>query len=68
MSIDPLLHSLDLWYYLLLVQNVMMELETTAQGYAERLDILNPTKVSKCKQVKTENREADKGKLILYLP
>jgi hypothetical protein len=68
MSVDPLLHSLDLWYYLPLVQNIMMELETTAWGYTERLDILNPTKVSKRKQVKTENREADKGKLVLYLP
>jgi hypothetical protein len=68
MSVNPLLHSLDLWYYPPLVQKVMMELETTAWGYAERLGVLNPTKVSKCKQVKTENREADKGKLVLYLP
>ena len=68
MSVMPPLHSLELWYYPPFIQNNMMELETTARGYAERLDIFNPTKVSKRKQVKTENREADKGKHTLYLP
>jgi hypothetical protein len=68
MPVTSPLHSLDLWYYPPLMQNVMMELETTARGYAERLDIFNPTKLSKRKQVKTENREADKGKPALYFP
>ena len=62
MSVMPPLHSLELWYYPPFIQNNMMELETTAWGYTERLDIFNPTKVSKRKQVKMENREADKGK------
>jgi hypothetical protein len=45
----------------------MMELETAACGYMERLDILNPTKVSKHKQDKRENRKADEGKPVSYL-
>jgi hypothetical protein len=33
MSLQPPLHSLDHWYYLLLVQDFVMELEAAAQGY-----------------------------------
>ena len=28
-SLQPLLHSLELWYYPLLVQNILMDLEAT---------------------------------------
>jgi hypothetical protein len=69
MSVNPPLHSLEheLWYYPPLVHDIMMELETAAHGYMEQLDILNPTKVSKRKQDKRENRKADKGKPVSYL-
>jgi hypothetical protein len=66
MSVDPPLHSLDLWYYPPLVHDFVMELETAARGYVERLDTLNPTKVSKRKQDKMENRKAENGKPISY--
>lgn len=31
-SLQPLLHSLELWYYPLLVQNILMDLEATVRG------------------------------------
>jgi hypothetical protein len=68
MSLQPVLHSLELWYYPPLVQDIVMDLETAARGYANRLDIFNPTKMSKRKREKMENRKDDEGKPILYLP
>ncbi|KAF8258139.1 hypothetical protein EI94DRAFT_1185116 [Lactarius quietus] len=59
MSLHPLLHSLGLWYYPPLVKDILMDLETVARGYAERLDTLNPTKGLKRMLVKTENRKND---------
>ncbi|KAH9007299.1 hypothetical protein EDB86DRAFT_2824350 [Lactarius hatsudake] len=44
MSLQPLLHTLYHWYYPPLMCNVMTELETAAQGYAEHLDSFNPMK------------------------
>jgi hypothetical protein len=67
MSTGPPLHSLEHWYYPPLVRDVLMELETAARGYAERLDILNPTEVSKRTRDKMENRKADDSEPILYL-
>ena len=68
MSLLPPLHTVDHWYYLPLVQDFMMELETTAQGYVRWLDLFNPVKSFKHKLDKMENRKNDKGKHILYLP
>ena len=68
MSVDPPLHSLALWYYPPLVHDFVMELETAARGYAERLDTLNPTKVFKRKQDQMENRKAENGKPVSHLP
>jgi hypothetical protein len=42
MSYEPILHSLHHWYYPLLVHDVVTELETTARGYADRLDPFKP--------------------------
>ncbi|KAF8262933.1 hypothetical protein EI94DRAFT_639978 [Lactarius quietus] len=61
MSLQPLLHSLELWYYPPLINDIVMDLETTARGYAIRLDTLNPTKEFKRKLKKTENRKNDEA-------
>ena len=68
MSSQPLLHSLDHWYYPPLVQDFVMELEAAARGYGERLDPFNPAKALKRKLEKMENRENDEGKPSLHLP
>ncbi|KAN0141541.1 hypothetical protein V8E53_000003 [Lactarius tabidus] len=56
------LHSLDHWYYLLLVRDFVMELETAAQGYVNPLDLFDPTKSFKHKLDKMENRKNNEGK------
>jgi hypothetical protein len=66
MSLWPPLHSLDHWYYLPLVQDFVVELETAACGYARRLDLFNPAKSFKRKLDKMENKQNDEGKPILY--
>jgi len=38
MTLQPLIHSLHCWYYPLLVDDVMANLETSACSYLERLD------------------------------
>ena len=68
MSLLPTLHTLDHWYYPLLVQDFVTELETTARGYVRWLDPFSPAKSFKHKLEKMENRKNDKGKLVLYLP
>jgi hypothetical protein len=68
MSLHPPLHSLDHWYYLPLIQDFVMELETTAWGYAGQLDLFNPEKSFKHKLDKMENKKNNEGKLIPYLP
>ena len=70
-SIDPIVHSLQLWYYPPQVQDIVMDLETAARGYARRLDIFNPTKEFKRKRDKVENQMSDESKFthaILSLP
>ncbi|KAH9012327.1 hypothetical protein EDB84DRAFT_1536349 [Lactarius hengduanensis] len=61
MSLQPLLHSLHHWYYPPLVCDVVTELETTARGYAERLDSFNPTKEVKRKLERKENKMNDEA-------
>lgn len=65
MSLQPLLHSLPHWYYPPVVKNVVTELETAARGYADRLDIFNPTKGFKRKLEKSQNKMNDEGKAVL---
>ncbi|KAH8993551.1 hypothetical protein EDB86DRAFT_3078591 [Lactarius hatsudake] len=54
-------HSLHHWYYPPLVQDIMMDLETAARGYAERLDAFNPTKAFKRTLDKIENKRNDEA-------
>ena len=61
MSIQPLIHSLHLWYYPPHVTEVSTNFETAARGYAERLDTFTPTKEFKRKLDKVENQKADEG-------
>jgi hypothetical protein len=68
LSLQPLRHSLQLWYYPPLVHDVATEFETAARGYGERLDTFEPTKVLKRKLEKSENKMSDEGKPILHLP
>lgn len=65
---QPVLHSLHHWYYPPIVHDIMTELETTARGYMERLDIFNPTKGHSDKLRKRENKMSDEGEPILHLP
>ena len=62
----PPFHSLDHWYYPLLVQDFLMELEAAAQGYVRQLDSFNSVKSFKHKLEKMENRQNDEGKPVLY--
>ncbi len=66
MSLQPLLHSLHHWYYPPHVDNVVMDLESAAHSYFERLDTFVPTKELKRTLEKTENRKQDEGKHMLY--
>ncbi|KAF8264007.1 hypothetical protein EI94DRAFT_1806339 [Lactarius quietus] len=61
MSLQPPLHSLEHWYYPPLVQDIVMGLETTAQGYVRRLDIFKPMKMFKHKLEIVENKKKDEN-------
>ena len=70
LSVQPVLHSLPLWYYPPQVKDVHLNLETVARGYAdiaERLDTFNPTKGFKRKLDKLENQRADGGRLSFMI-
>jgi hypothetical protein len=70
MSIQPLLHSLHLWYYPPHVRDVYTNFETAARGYAdvaEHLDTFTPTAGFKRTLDKLENRRADKGTFRLSI-
>jgi hypothetical protein len=67
MSIQPLIHSLHLWYYPPHVKDVYSHFETVARGYAERLDTFNPTKGFKRTLEKLGNQKADEGTFILWI-
>ncbi|KAI9460483.1 hypothetical protein BJY52DRAFT_1261983 [Lactarius psammicola] len=60
-SKEPLQHSLHHWYYPPFVHDFVTELETVARGYAERLDIFNPTKNLKRRLEKKENKMSDEA-------
>jgi len=66
MSIQPIRHSLHHWYYPPLVHDVVTELETTARGYAERLDSFQPTNELKRRLEKRENKMRDEGKPFFH--
>ncbi|KAH9180273.1 hypothetical protein EDB89DRAFT_1900213 [Lactarius sanguifluus] len=57
MSLQPLFHSLHHWYYPLLMDDVMADLETAAHGYLECLDTFRPTKGFKRSLDKMENKK-----------
>jgi hypothetical protein len=61
MSIQPLLHSLHLWYYPPHVTDVCANFELAARGYAEHLDTFIPTKGFKRMLDKMDNQRADEG-------
>lgn len=67
MSELPLVHSLPHWYYPPVMQDVVADLETTARGYAERLDNFQPTGMLKRKLDKSESKAKDESKYILHL-
>jgi hypothetical protein len=64
MSIQPLMHSLHLWYYPPHVKDVYSHFETAARGYADRLDTFTPTKGFRRTLDKLENRRADEGMFL----
>lgn len=68
MLLRPLVHSLHHWYYPPLVNNVVVDLETAARGYLERLDNFRPTKKLKRTLDKSENKKNDEGKRMFYSP
>ncbi len=61
MSIQPLIHSLHLWYYPPHVKDIYSHFETAARGYADRLNTFTPTKGLKRMLDKQENQRANKG-------
>jgi hypothetical protein len=61
MSIQPLVHSLHLWYYPPHVKDIYSDFEPAARGYADRLDAFTPTKGLKRTLDKRENQRADEG-------
>lgn len=67
MSLDPIKHSLQLWYYPPQVQDVVVDLETAAQGYTEHLDTFNPTQGFKCRLDKVKNQMSNESKLTYVL-
>jgi len=67
MSIQPLIHSLYLWYYPSHMEDVYSDFETAGCGYAEHLDTFKPTKGFKHTLEKCENQRADEG-MFLFGP
>ena len=61
MSIQPLVHSLHLWYYPPHVMDVCTDFKLAACGYIKRLDTLIPMKGLKCMLDKQDNQRANKG-------
>ena len=67
MSIQPLVHSLHLWYYPPYVMDVCTDFELAACGYVECLDTLILTKGFKCMLDKQDNQRADEGMSIFSI-
>ena len=61
-SLQPLVHSLHHWYYLLLMDNVVVDLEISACGYLECSDIFRPTREFKHTLDKAEIKKDEEGK------
>ncbi|KAH9068123.1 hypothetical protein EDB83DRAFT_2314655 [Lactarius deliciosus] len=57
----PLFYSLHHWYYLPLMDDIMVDLETAACGYLKCLDTFRPTKGFKCSLDKMENKKNDEA-------
>ena len=66
MSIQPLVHSLHLWYYPPCVTDVCTDFKLAACGYAKCLDTLIPTKGFKHMLDKQDNQRADEGMSIFF--
>ncbi len=67
MSIQPLIHSLHLWYYPPHVNDVYSHFKTVTCGYAKRLDSFNPMKGFKRTLDKLGNQKADEGTFIFWI-
>ena len=67
MFIQPLVHSLHLWYYPPHVTDVCTDFELAAYGYAEHLDTLILTKGFKCMLDKQDNQRANEGMSIFSI-
>jgi len=67
MSVQPLIHSLYLWYYPPHVKDIFLHFETAARGYADRLDAFTPTKGFKRTLDKLSNRRVEEGTFIFYI-
>ena len=67
MSIQPLIHSLHLWYYPPYMTDVCTNFKLAARGYIERLDILILIKGFKCMLDKQDNQWANKGTSIFLI-
>ena len=67
MSIQPLVHSLYLWYYPPYVTDVCTNFELAACGYIKCLDTLILTKGFKHMLNKQDNQQADKGTSIFSI-
>ncbi|KAH9020356.1 hypothetical protein EDB85DRAFT_2153130 [Lactarius pseudohatsudake] len=61
MSSESLVHSLHHWYYPPLVNDIVADLETTAQGYLDRLDTFQPSKELKRTFERTESKQKDQA-------
>ncbi|KAI9435856.1 hypothetical protein H4582DRAFT_2079482 [Lactarius indigo] len=61
MSLLPLVHSLHHWYYPPFVEDFVVDLETVARGYGERLDDFKPSKMLKRKLDKSKNKANDEA-------
>ena len=66
MSIQPLVHSLHLWYYPPHVKDIYSHFETAARRYADRLDTFMLTKGLKRTLDKRENQRADEGRFFFF--
>ncbi|KAF8271548.1 hypothetical protein EI94DRAFT_1698093 [Lactarius quietus] len=61
LSLQPLVHSLHHWYYPLLVDNVVADLEIAARSYLKCSDLFRPTREFKRKLDKVENKKNEEA-------
>lgn len=62
-------HTLQHWYYPPQVKDIVVDMETTARGYAvvKHLDTFNPIKEFKCRLEKVDNQMNNEGKLTYVI-